>query len=273
MASFDGPYTSSYQRFIVTMALSCIIFEIKRYISRKSRFFHIPPAFDIPIKGCLSDYCRNIWYEKTRMVWLYKTVIRVKQSLRICFLFLTQYINVTHTHPVSQPDRHRTTACIQAALMHAVARQNTRFAAVLRATKRWMGSSRSWFVWVETSSPSRSVWVETSSRSWSVWVETSSRSWFVWVETSSRSWSVWVEAFLLTQVRSMCSWTLPCASSLVPSVLHLPHGFQCSPTLNRQPYEGRLPLTSWWRKSSNMTVGQCLISSTHQTGAQYSAAE
>ena len=33
---------------------------------------------------------------------------------------------------------------------------------------------------------------------------------------------------------------------------------QCNSTvtLNRQPYEGRLPLTSWWRKSSNMTVGQ-----------------
>jgi len=61
---------------------------------------------------------------------------------------------------------------------------------------------------------------------------------------------------LLTQVRSMCSWTLPCASCLVPSVLHLSRGFQCSPTLNHQPYEGRLPLTSWWRKSSNMTVGQ-----------------
>ena len=41
---------------------------------------------------------------------------------------------------------------------------------------------------------------------------------------------------LLTQVRSMYSWTLPCVSSLVPSVLHLSHGFQCSPTLNRQPY-------------------------------------
>jgi len=40
---------------------------------------------------------------------------------------------------------------------------------------------------------------------------------------------------LLTQVRSMCSWTLPCNSSLVPSLLHLSHGFQCSPTLNRQP--------------------------------------
>ena len=40
------------------------------------------------------------------------------------------------------------------------------------------------------------------------------------------------------------------------NTLHLSHGFQCSPTLNCQPYEGRLPLTSWWRKSSNMTVGQ-----------------
>jgi len=26
--------------------LSCIIFEIKRYICRKSRFYHIPPSFD-----------------------------------------------------------------------------------------------------------------------------------------------------------------------------------------------------------------------------------
>jgi len=47
-------------------------------------------------------------------------------------------------------------------------------------------------------------------------------------------------------------------------ILLLSHGLQCSPTLNRQPYEGRLPLTSWWRKSSNMTVGQSsLISLTH----------
>jgi len=53
-------------------------------------------------------------------------------------------------------------------------------------------------------------------------------------------------------------------STMVLSVLHLFHGFQCSPTLNCQPYEGRLPLTSWWRKSSNMTVGQSsLIFLTH----------
>ena len=32
--------------------------------------------------------------------------------------------------------------------------------------------------------------------------------------------------------------------------------FYTFPTLNYQPYEGRLPLTSLWRKSSNMIVGQ-----------------
>jgi len=53
-------------------------------------------------------------------------------------------------------------------------------------------------------------------------------------------------------------------TSLAPSVLHLSHSFQCSPTLNCQPYGGRLPLTSWWRKSLNMTVGQSSpISLTH----------
>ena len=47
-------------------------------------------------------------------------------------------------------------------------------------------------------------------------------------------------------------------------ILHLSHGFQCFPTLNRQPYVGRLPRTSCWRKSLNMTVGQpSLISLTH----------
>ena len=38
------------------------------------------------------------------------------------------------------------------------------------------------------------------------------------------------------------------------TVCNVQYGFQCFPTLNHQPYEGRL--TSWWRKSSNMTVGQ-----------------
>ena len=74
---------------------------------------------------------------------------------------------------------------------------------------------------------------------------------------------VWSRSAHTSQV-NVCSWTLPCASSLVPSVLHLSHGFLCSPTLNHQPYEGRRPLSSWWRKLSNMTVSQSsLISSTH----------
>ena len=43
----------------------------------------------------------------------------------------------------------------------------------------------------------------------------------------------------------MCSWTLPCVSSLVPSVLHLSHGFQCSlhiepPALRRKATTDKL---------------------------------
>ena len=39
LAPLGRPHTSSYWRFIGTMALSCIIFEIKRDLGRKSRFF------------------------------------------------------------------------------------------------------------------------------------------------------------------------------------------------------------------------------------------
>ena len=74
---------------------------------------------------------------------------------------------------------------------------------------------------------------------------------------------VWSRSAHTSQVDVQLNSTMHLIS-LVPSVLHLSHVFQCSPTLNRQPYEGRLPLTSWWRKSSNMTVGQSsLISLTH----------
>ena len=67
---------------------------------------------------------------------------------------------------------------------------------------------------------------------------------------------------LLTQVGSMCSWTLPCVSSLVPFVLHLSHGFQCSPTAS--PTKEGCHWQAGGEKSSNMTVGQSsLISLTH----------
>jgi len=34
------------------------------------RFVHTPPAFDSPGTGSPSEYCHDVWYGKTRMVWL-----------------------------------------------------------------------------------------------------------------------------------------------------------------------------------------------------------
>ena len=49
---------------------SSIIFEIKRYINRKSRFFSYALAFDAPVWGSPSKCCHPIWCGKTRMVGL-----------------------------------------------------------------------------------------------------------------------------------------------------------------------------------------------------------
>ena len=76
-------------------------------------------------------------------------------------------------------------------------------------------------------------------------------------------WRFAIQVTLCSHKSGRCAVEL-CASSLVPSILHLSHGFQCSPTLNCQSYEGRLPLTSSWRKSSNMTVGQSSLTSLAQ---------
>jgi len=47
-----------------------------------------------------------------------------------------------------------------------------------------------------------------------------------------------------------CTVELYHASHLwYPSFYTSPIASSALPTLNRQPYEGRLPLTSWWRKS------------------------
>jgi len=76
---------------IVTMALSCIVSEIKRDISRESRFFRTRPLFDAPVKvgrqtmviifgvnspdSCATEWCKNI-DEK------FNSVSRVHQSHR-----------------------------------------------------------------------------------------------------------------------------------------------------------------------------------------------
>ena len=51
LVQFESLDTVSYSSFIVTMALSCIISEIKRDIGRKSWLFSYPLAFDAPVRG------------------------------------------------------------------------------------------------------------------------------------------------------------------------------------------------------------------------------
>jgi len=73
MAPFDRSHCS-YWCSIVTMALSCIISDIKRDIGRKSRFFHTPPAFDDSVSGSSSEYCHNVWYSENLQWCGYPTV-------------------------------------------------------------------------------------------------------------------------------------------------------------------------------------------------------
>ena len=60
----------SYWPSIVTMALSCIISEIKRHIDQKSWFVSYPLAFDTPVRESRSEYCHPVWQGKTRVVCL-----------------------------------------------------------------------------------------------------------------------------------------------------------------------------------------------------------
>jgi len=48
---FKSLGTVSYSPSIVTMAISCLIYEIQGVIDRKSRNFYTPPAFNAPAGG------------------------------------------------------------------------------------------------------------------------------------------------------------------------------------------------------------------------------
>ena len=59
-----------YSSSIVTMAVSCIICEIKRDIGRKSWFFHTPLYSTLPLWGLPSEYCHPVCCGKTRIMGL-----------------------------------------------------------------------------------------------------------------------------------------------------------------------------------------------------------
>jgi len=70
MVSFESLGTISYSPSIVTMAVSCIISEIKRLVDSKIAIIsYTPIAFDAPVRRFLSE-CHKVWYGETIIVGL-----------------------------------------------------------------------------------------------------------------------------------------------------------------------------------------------------------
>ena len=66
MVPFESLGMVSYSPSIVTMALSCIVSEMKRDIDRKSRFFHSPLHSMPPLyEGSPAEYCHTVWCGET----------------------------------------------------------------------------------------------------------------------------------------------------------------------------------------------------------------
>jgi len=61
MMSFESLRMVFYSHSVVTMTVSGIISEIKRYIGRKSRFFKYYPLHSTaPLRGSPSEYCHKM---------------------------------------------------------------------------------------------------------------------------------------------------------------------------------------------------------------------
>jgi len=106
MAPFESLGTVSYSLPMVTMALSCIISEIKRSIGQKSRLFHTPLHSTPPLSG----FCRNIiimFGIKIKMFWLLPDGVK---TVMICLAVSTEYRRVTDGQTDGRTDRHLPTA-------------------------------------------------------------------------------------------------------------------------------------------------------------------
>ena len=72
MAPFDRSYTTYNWSAIVSIVLSCTIFEIKARLVENRDFF------SCSLYACFmrfpSEYCYTVWCRQTRVVWLYPTV-------------------------------------------------------------------------------------------------------------------------------------------------------------------------------------------------------
>jgi len=75
-----------------------------------------PTCIRRPLLGFPSEYCHDVSYIKTRMVWLLDG-----EKVKICLFVLIESRSVTDRCTDRQSDRHRMTE--EAALMYSIARQ------------------------------------------------------------------------------------------------------------------------------------------------------
>jgi len=102
MVPFKSLGAVSYSPSIVTMALSCISFEINTDIGRKSWFFHTPLHSAPMLGGSRKNIAIPFGVEKLEW-WGYPMV---KKTLRICITVYTQYRRVTDRQTDGQTSCH-----------------------------------------------------------------------------------------------------------------------------------------------------------------------